>query len=158
MHHADFGGATNAVHLVLTKGIDIAIPSPASTIPRLRKHFVNAAARGGFQAIQPPPLIPADVARSPVVIEDLGRIDGLYDVCHSVREYAIPCVFKSTGWARRRLTAKEWLAVHDVPVVLVESLEADVPARNSIALALTPLLVGWIFCSFWGDVRGEGVA
>ena len=46
MRHADFGGATNAVHLVLTTGIDIPIPSPASTVPRILKHFVNAAARG----------------------------------------------------------------------------------------------------------------
>ncbi len=91
-----------------------------------------------------------------MVVDGLGRIDGLFDVCHPVLDYAIPCVFKTTGWVRQRLTAKEWLAVHDTPVVLTKSLEADASARNSIALALTPLLVGWIFRSLWGTGTGGG--
>jgi hypothetical protein len=122
------------------------------------KHFINAAARGGFKAIDPPPPLPTDVARLPVVVDELGRIDGLYDVCHPALDYAIPCVFKTTGWVRRRLTPREWLTVYDTPVSLCESLDADTSARNSLALALSPLLVGWIFRSFWGNVVGEGVA
>lgn len=114
-----------------------------------------AAARGAFQAIAPPPPVSGDVARVPVVVDDLGRIKGLFDVCHPALDYAIPCVFKPTGWVRQRLTAKEWLALHDTPVVLTESLEAHILARNSIALALTPLLAGWVVRSLWGIEGGE---
>ncbi len=153
MCHADYGGATNAVHLVLMKGLDTPFTAPTTTLPRVLKHFVNTASRGGFREIRPPP--PVSVAAcAPIVVDGIGRINGLYDVCHPELEYAIPCVFKSSGWAQRRLTPPEWRALHDSPVSLRESLEADKAARSSIALVLSPLLVGWIIHTFWGSIGG----
>ena len=53
---ADYGGAANAVHFVFHHGIQAAIPSPVGFVPRVLRHFVNSALRGGFTAIDPPPL------------------------------------------------------------------------------------------------------
>jgi hypothetical protein len=100
--------------------------------------------------------IPGDVACAPIVVDGMGRIEGLYDVCNPHQEYAIPCVFKSSGWVLRKLTPKEWLGMFDVPVHMHSSLESEAGARGEIALSLTPLIAGFLFRSFWGDNRGGG--
>ncbi len=154
MRHADYGGATNAVHLVLMKGLHTPFTAPTTTLPRVLKHFVNTASRGRFWDIEPPPPSLAAAPRAPMVVDGIGPIDGLYDVCHPELEYAIPCMFKSSGWAQRWLTPQDWLALHDSPVSLSKSLEADKAARSSIALALSPLLAGWIIRTCWGSIGG----
>ena len=152
--HTNYGGATNAVHFVMHRGLASAIAQPVLSVPRVLRHFVNSASKGGFVAIDAPPDL-REIEREPVVIEELGRIEGLYDVSKPGLEYAIPCVFKSTGWVRRRLTAKEWLTLHDIPVDMMEPLSGDTTARNAIALCITPLIVGELFRSWWGS-RGGG--
>lgn len=156
--HSAYGGATNAVHFVLHRGLASTITPPAVSVPRVLRHFVNSASKGGFVAIDAPPDIggPGDLERRPLVIDTLGRIEGLYDVVTPTLEYAIPSVFKSTGWVRRRLTAKEWLTLHDIPVNMMDELSGDVTARNAISLCMTPLIVGDLFRSWWGvRVGGE---
>jgi hypothetical protein len=154
LRHADFGGATNAVHLVVSKGFDIVFARPSSRIPRVIKHHVQTAARGGFPEIDPPCPLPSDAAHAPLVLEGLGRVDGLYDVTHPALEYAVPCVFKASGWVRRRLTAKEWLTVHDVPLSLISQLEVDTTARNAIALSMSSLIIGHLIQTLWGVAGG----
>ena len=153
--HADYGGATNAIHFVFHRGLSTAIPRPSGGVPRVLRHFVNSASRGGFVAIDSPPALPRDITvRENIVVDELGRIDGLYDVYHPALDYAIPSVFKSTGWVRRRLTPKEWLTVHDLPVELIPVLSEDATARHAIALCLSPLVIGSLFRSWWGSDTG----
>ena len=155
LSHAEHGGATNAVHFVFHRGLSSTIPRPASSVPRLLKHFVNSAARGGYVAIEPPPALPHDgVARQPLVVDEMGRIEGLYDVYNPALEYAIPSVFKASGWVRRRLSPKEWLSLYDIPVDMIPSLSVDATARNAISLCITPLIVGALFRAWWGFCEG----
>lgn len=88
--------------------------------------------------------------------EDLGRIEGLYDVTDPCREYAVPGVFKSTGYVRRRLTPHKWLALHEVPVAMIPSLCTDANARGDVALGIPGLIVMTIISSLWGRVHGGG--
>ena len=146
LSHAEHGGAMNAVHFVFHRGLDAVIPRPTSSVPQVLKHFVNSALRGGYVAIDPPPsLSHSIVAREPLVIDEVGRIDGLYDVCRPTLEYAIPSIFKASGWVRRRLSPKEWLTLHNIPVDMVQVLSGDAVARNAISLCITPLVVGALF-------------
>ncbi len=64
-------------------------------------------------------------------------------------EYALPCVFNPSGWVRQRLTAVEWLSIHDIPVGLMESLERDTLARQAIAMAVSPLVVHAVCVLLW---------
>ena len=159
VYHANYGGATNAVHLIVHRGLDATITAPLVSVPRVLKHFVNSASKGGFAAIDAPPDINRDkaVERAPLTVDGLGRLEGLYDVVTPTLEYAVPSVFKSTGWVRRRLTSKEWLVLHDVPVAMLEELASDITARNALSLCITPLIVGELFRSWWGSPSG-GVA
>jgi hypothetical protein len=156
LRHSDFGGSTNGVHLVLWRGFEASFTVPSLRLPRVLKHFVDAAAKGGFRAIDAPPALPPGVACKPTVVDGMGRIEGLYDMCHPHQEYAIPCVFKSTGWALRKLTPKEWLSVFDVPVHMHSALESEAGARGDIALSLSPLIAGFLFQAFWGNDEGGG--
>ena len=157
VHHANYGGATNAVHLILHRGLNHTIDTPLVSIPRVLKHFVNSASKGGFVAIDAPPdITQEECVRQPIVIEGIGRLEGLYDVVRPTMEYAIPSVFKSTGWVRRRLTPKEWLVLHDVPVDMIADLADDTTARNAISLCVSPLVVGELFRSWWGSLSGGG--
>lgn len=156
LSHSDYGGATNGVHYICHRNVNILFGLPAASVQRTVKHFVNAATRGGFKAIKRPPTVPADVAREPLVVYGLGRIDGLYDVAEPSREYAVPSVFKSTGWVQRRLSPSEWLNLHDMPVDLNKSLAEDSTARSVIALALSPLVISSLFHTLWGSVAGGG--
>jgi hypothetical protein len=156
MAHSSYGGATNAVHFVMHRGFDMSAPPPAYCVPRVAKHFVNAAARGGFKAMDPPPSLPHDpaVVRRSLEVDSVGRIEGLYNVFQPSLEYAIPCVFKSTGWVRRRFTPKEWLTLHDIPVADIDGLVDDATARHAIALGPTPLVIGHLVRSWWGCFDG----
>jgi hypothetical protein len=135
-------------------GIGIPFNPPGFTVRHVVKHFVNPASRGGFPAIEALPPVPVGEGIAPVVVDGLGRLEGLYNVCHPALEYTIPCVFKSTGWVRQRLTAREWLMLQDIPMDMCSALEDDAGARSSIALALLPLLVCFLFRTFWGTIRG----
>ena len=157
LHHSEYGGATNAAHFVFHRGMGAGSLRPVSCVPRSLRHFVNHAAKGGFVAIDAPPAIPHDIeSRHPMVVDDLGRVDGLYDVCRPALDYAVPCVFKSSGWVRRRLTAKEWLVLHDTPVDLATELGGDGNVRNAIALCITPLIVSALYRTWWGGHAGGG--
>ena len=153
--HAAYGGGTNAVHLLLTTRLTRSIVAPPASLRRVVKHVVNAAARGGFVAISPPAPVGPDPPHGPIMVDGLGRMEGLFDVTGRDREYALPCVFKPTGWVRRRLTAVEWLSIHDVPVGMMEPLDRDALARQAIGAALSPLVVQTICVSLWGRVVGE---
>jgi hypothetical protein len=141
------GGGTSGVHLVLSKNLGRPIATPAVSLRLVVKHFIYAAACGGFQEITPPVPLPSSLAHTPIVVNNLRCVEGLYDVFHPEREYALPCLFKPFVWVRRRLAPKEWLGI--------EHLERDHIARRTIALAVSPLVINH-FCSvLWGVVEGE---
>ena len=60
VHHAAYGGGTNAVHLLLLKRLECNIVAPTHSLRRVVKHVVNAASHGGFAAIPPPTPHPSD--------------------------------------------------------------------------------------------------
>ncbi len=154
VRHRDYGGASNAVHLILVKREPQTLSPPTSTLRRVVKHFVNAAARGVFPAIASPATLAPPLRHDPIVVDGLGWIEGLFDAAHQEREYAIPCVFKPTGLVRRRLTPVEWLHLHDIPGEMVDSLATHAFAWQAIALGVSPLVINFFLSSLWGVLGG----
>ena len=141
-----------------SRGFDGLLAPPTEYVPRRVRHFVNAAAKGGFWEIPAPLAAPGNIGKAPCVLDGLGHLEGLYDVSAPERLYAMPCVFKPSGWVQRRLTPKEWLSLHDVPVSLVDTLSGELAIRGSIGVSMPALVVGHIFRTLWGSLLGGGVS
>ena len=131
---------------------------PMEYVPRRVRHFVNAAAKGGFWEIPAPLAAPGNIGKAPCVLDGLGHLEGLYDVSAPEQLYAMPCVFKPSGWVQRRLTPKEWLSLRNVPVSLVDTLSGELAIRGSIGVSMPALVVGHIFRTLWGSLLGGGSA
>ena len=99
VNHSDFGGATNASHLVVFRGVDSTGFHPPASMPRVLKHLLNSAAPGRAREIDAPAPLQGAVARAPIVVEGLLRREGLWDVHHPAGLVACPSVFASSGLA-----------------------------------------------------------
>lgn len=100
VHHADFGGVTNASYIVASRGIDTNCFSTRYGLPRTLSHIINAATPGNYTAIDPPP---------PILAIGLLRREGLFDVYSLKLNLACPSVFKKSKWVQRRLSLAETL-------------------------------------------------
>lgn len=152
VRHANFGGATNGSHMLWFKGIRSTVFNPPAGVPRTLKHLLNAAAPTQAEAITRPPAIQGAIARTPLVVEDLLRREGLYDVHRPMLLIACPSGFTPTKWVGRRLTCYETLWAFDVPISMDTAFEANVPV--ALQRTITPLVVTAIFGSLWAEEGG----
>ena len=66
MSHADFGGATNASHLVCYRGLNSPAFQPGPCTPRVLKHLINSASKGRYTSIDTPASLQGEVDRVPI--------------------------------------------------------------------------------------------
>jgi hypothetical protein len=151
VHHADFGGVTNASYVVAARGIDTACFRTNDGLPRTLSHIINAATPGNHKAIEPPPPIHI-LDRRPMVVDGLLRREGLFDVYSPKLNVACPSVFvKKSKWVQRRLSQSETLRMWDVQLSLDSRMDTQDIER--LALSMSPLLISSFLRNIWG--RGE---
>ena len=109
--HADYGGATSAGHQIFHRNFPSHGFQPSACVPWVLKHLLNSASRGKFEVIEAPPPIDGDVPRTPLVVDQLLRQEGLLDMYHRMRFVACPSVFSQTKWAKRRLTPRAFASI-----------------------------------------------
>ena len=154
VNHADFGGATNASHLIIFRGFSSAAFAPSQGIPRVLKHLLNSAVEGRFRSIDEPPPLQGSVARTPIVVEGLLRREGLFDVHNPTQSVACPSVFVRSGWVSRALTLKELLRTFDMPVSMDCLFGSGTSLPCGITHSISSLVVTSIFHGLWGSLRG----
>ena len=150
VHHADFGGVTNASYVVAARGIDTACFRTNDGLPRTLSHIISAATPGNHKAIEPPPPIHI-LDRRPMVVDGLLRREGLFDVYSPKLNVACPSVFKKSKWVQRRLSQFETLRMWDVQLSLDSRMDTQDIER--LALSMSPLLISSFLRNIWG--RGE---
>ena len=147
VHHADFGGVTNACHLIGAKGFEHVHVDSSDGLPRTLSHVINPAASGRFVEIDvPPPLCTVD--RRPIVVDNLMRKEGLFDMTSQTVLVACPSVFVATRWVKRKLTHTETLRMWDVPLNMDQQL-VDVDIVKLLGRSITPLVVSAIIRASW---------
>lgn len=85
LRHADFGGITNAVHLIASRGVDSSIFQAQGGLPRTLGHVINAAARGFFPSLEFPTPLMEPIERCPSLL----RKEGLFDVFSPTQEITL---------------------------------------------------------------------
>ena len=162
MHHSEFGGASNASHLLAySSGVPNSIFRPGLMVPRTLKQLLDSTVKGAFTEIPPPPAIP-NPARRPILVEGRVMREGLYDVARPRATVACPSVFSTTKWVARQLTTREILRVFDLPVSMDRFLLPDGDQRAQVHAALvagiraslSPLVITNVFRAWWGMIRG----
>ena len=119
--HADFGGVTSACHPVAHRNVHPEVFTPFFSLPRTLSHIIDPAAKvHGTEIVVPAPL--SLRGRSSLWDGDALRGEGLYEVGAVRPMVACRCVFKKSGWVKRRLTPKEVLRAFDVPPGIMDSL------------------------------------
>ena len=155
--HADFGGVTSAIHLVSYKGIDDSVFDAPPVLPRRLEHVINSASPDSARAIPTPDPLTVSGARCPVVENDLLHCDGLYDVFRPELCVACRCVFKTTDWAARPLSATEFLRAFDSPLDMDSALLdpcRERRMRSVLPRSIAPSISSAIFCSMWSNNSG----
>ena len=114
--HTEFGGVKSAIHLISYWGVKDSVFNAPPALPRVLAHILNSASPDAAQEIDSPPALPTETRHSPVLTDSLLRQEGLYNVFRPDLHIACPCMFKATGWAERRLSAKEYLCAFDSPL------------------------------------------
>jgi hypothetical protein len=113
--HADFGGITSAIHLMSYKRVDPSVFVAPPSLPRVLAHIIDAAAPDA--AKETPRPTPLDsIPRAPIESDGVLRSEGLFYVFRPHLRIACPCVFKSTGWAHRPLSARKHLQAFNIPL------------------------------------------
>ena len=117
VNHSDFGGATNAAHLILYlySDVDLRGFQAPPAIPRTLSHLLDAAARRHFPSIGQPCNLGHPIARTPIVVDGFLLNEVLFDVHNPHQSIACPSVFSTMKWISNRLTFQELLRVFDIP-------------------------------------------
>lgn len=151
MSHSDFGGATNASHLVCFRGLHSPAFQPGPCTPRVLKHLLNSASKGRYTPIDEPASLQGEVDRVPVRVDGLLRGEGLLDVHEPLQLLACPSVFSHTRWVKRTLSESEKLRAFDLPVSMDHRFQALPP---DIVRVVSPLVVTTVFRALWSDSKG----
>jgi hypothetical protein len=161
--HANFGGVSSAVHLMSYCRVDPSVFTAPPFLPQVLAHIINPASPDAMREIpRPDPL--KSTPRAPIESGGVLCLEGLFDVFHPQLRITCPCVFKSTGWAQRPLSAREHLRAFDIPLEMDEALLdkcRDRQIQSVLQQAVTPLIISAVFCAMWlhtgGDTGHTGV-
>lgn len=159
--HSDYGGATNAVHVV---GFSTDFGVSATTflhprhVSRAIRHFWKPAVELAhpLKLCSIPPVV-GDHS-SVLKIKDSLRIEGLLPVSYPCNSVCGPSVFYPSNFVLRSLTRDELLALFDVPSVLTAvflsagtwNLRTSLPFEDEIS----PVIVSSLFRHLWSLPRG----
>jgi hypothetical protein len=91
---------------------------------------------------------------APIRVDGLLQQEGLYDVFRPESEIACPCVFKPSGWAKGRLSLKEYFCAFNLPLVLDEPLAKNPSACKALTLMMSLVVVSAIFEIIWSSESG----
>ena len=109
-----------------------------------------------MQIAPPDPILGPLPTSSIVVVGPLWK-EGLYSVHTPSLAISRPCVFKSTGWARGSLLARELLHVFDTPLTLIQPvLKSFCLPLLALACTLLPRVGKSLFYTIWLDNYGGG--
>jgi hypothetical protein len=78
-------------------------------------------------------------------LTSLLQHEGLYDVFRPEYEIARPCIFKALGWAKGRLSLKEYFCAFDLPLTLDGLLSKNPSPRKALVPSMTLVAVLAIF-------------
>ena len=155
--HAEFGGVTSAIHLISYWGVEDSVFDAPPALPRVLAHILNSASPDAAGDIDSPPALPTETRHSPVLMDSLLRQEGLYNVFRPDLHIACPCMFKATGWAERRLSAKEYLRAFDSPLdmdtVLLDPCR-ERRIRSVLPRGILAIVASAIFHSIWSEKAG----
>jgi hypothetical protein len=155
--HANFEGVLSAVHLMSYRGVDPSVFTVPPSLPQVLAHIINPASPDAAREIpRPDPLKSTPCA--PIELGGVLCSEGLFDVFHPQLRIACPCVFKSTSWAQRPLSAREHLRAFDIPLEMDEALLdrcRDRRIRSVLQRAVTPLIISAVFRAMWLDAGGD---
>ncbi len=157
--HEEFGGVSSAFHLISCRGVDPIVFSPPHSLPRVLAHVLDATTPDAGKEISRPAPLTA-TPRSPIISDGLLRAEGLFDVFRPHLRIASPCVFKSTGWTQRPLSAREHLRVFDVPLYMDAALLDKCRERRIktvLQRGITPLIASTVIRALWSN-RGGGMS
>jgi hypothetical protein len=119
---------------------------------------LNAAEKGNdkgrFKAIEAPDTLMGPLEHAPIRFDGLLRQEGLYDVFRPESEMAGPCMFKPSGWAKGRLSLKEYFCAFDLPLVLDKPLAKNPSACKALMLTMSLVVVSAIFEIIWSSKSG----
>jgi len=152
--HNEYGGVTNASHLVFFRGFASEAFAPPQCVPQVLKHLISPAAPGRYTPIDPPPRLRGHIPRTPIVVDGLLQQEGLLDVTKPLQWMACPSVFAKSGWVKRQLTISERMKAFDIPDALAHSIRSTRSSRLpfDIENGITPQVVTSLFTSLWGSL------
>lgn len=157
VNHADFGGVTSASHYICFRNISKEGVIYVPCTPRCLSHVLNAADSPERTSEIPAPMaLTGPHPRAPIVVDGLLRQEGLFDVHLPGALLARPSCFKKTGWVRGKLTAKEFLHAHDVPLSLFPAILAGDRSGSlrAIGASLSPVVITAVFNTIWSSKFG----
>jgi hypothetical protein len=144
--HADYGGATDAIHSVAFS-IDFGYSSESFVHPpnvqRTIKHFWKPAEPGSHKLCRDVPLVVSDHNR-PLKFKGYLRVEGLFQVSTPFISVVGPSVFHGDTLVARQLTRGEFLTIFDVPSMLFEDLLRSGYWRDDIPLPFESALHLWL--------------
>ena len=121
-------------------------------------HILNAAKKGNdkgwFKAIEALDTLMGPLEHAPIRVDGLLWREALYDVFRPESEIACPCVFKPSGWAKGRLSLKEYFRTFDLPLVLDKPLATNPSARKALMLTMSLVVVSATFEIIWSSKSG----
>ena len=155
--HAEFGGVTSAIHLISYWGIKDSVFDAPPALPRVLAQILNSASPDAAREIDSPPALPTETRHSPVLMDGLLRQEGLYDLFRPDLHIACPCMFKATSWAKRQLSAKEYLRAFDSPLnmdtVLLDPCR-ERRIRSVLPRGILAIIASAVFRSMWSEKAG----
>eukprot|EP00804_Cyclotella_cryptica_P022757 CCRYP_004988-RA/>CCRYP_004988-RA protein AED:0.68 eAED:0.37 QI:0/-1/0/1/-1/1/1/0/432 len=155
--HSDYGGATNAAHVIaFSRSFDI-WPSHFKrppNVPRSIRHFWKLAASIPAKPCSILPTVSLDHTR-PITSNGLLRVEGLLPVSSPCLEVVGPSVLSEGKLVRRLLTQEEFLSVYDVLSVLFDTLKScghwGVNHPLPFESAPSPVILTSLFRQLWSD-------
>jgi hypothetical protein len=158
IRHSNCGGILSAIHYICYCNLDNVQFGAIQCVPRMLGHILNAAKKGNdkgwFKAIKAPDTLLGPLERAPIRVDGLLRQECLYDVFRPKSKIARPCVFKPSGWAKGRLSLKEYFRAFNLPLVLDKPLAKNPSACKALMLTMSLVVVSAIFEIIWSSKSG----
>jgi hypothetical protein len=149
--HADYGGATNAIHMIAfgsSFGFDDHPFRHPPNVCRSIRHFWKPAESIPVKVCSGFPVVSGDHKR-PLIHKGVLRVEGLFPVSFPCTEVCGPSVFHPGKLVRRRLSRGEFMAIFDVPAPLYDAFlqrgQWDCDTPLPFECAVSPVILTSLF-------------
>ena len=111
--HAEFGGVTSAIHLIVYRGVDAPCSIPHGALAQTLGQVMNPATKINAaqlkpSQIDPPAAVPAPTPWALIVVNGLLRCKGLYDIFHPKIDISCRSMFSPSKWVQRLPSAENF--------------------------------------------------